>query len=38
VINPTVIEVLKRLDLISKSEYEQLVEKFSPILKIIEVI
>lgn len=32
-INPTVIGVLKRLDLISKSEYEQLVEKFSPILK-----
>ena len=32
-INPTVIGVLKRLDLISKSEYEQFIEKFPPILK-----
>ncbi|MDF2565849.1 MAG: L-asparaginase, partial [Massilibacillus sp.] len=32
-INPIVIGVLKRLDLISTSEYDQLVEKFPPILK-----
>lgn len=32
-INPTVIGVLKRLDLISQDEYAQLSEKFPPILK-----
>lgn len=32
-INPTVIGVLKRMDLISKLEYAELIEKFPPILK-----
>lgn len=32
-INPVVIGTLKRMDLISKSEYDQLIEKYPPILK-----
>lgn len=32
-INPVIIGILKRLDLITKAEYDQLVEKFPPILK-----
>lgn len=32
-INPVVLGILKRMDLISKAEYEQLAEKFPPILK-----
>lgn len=32
-INPTVIGILKRLDLVSKSEYNLLIEKFPPVLK-----
>jgi L-asparaginase II len=32
-INPAVIGILKRLDLITKAEHEQLLEKFPPILR-----
>lgn len=32
-INPIAIGVIKRMDLISKSEYAELIEKFPPILK-----
>lgn len=32
-INPTVIGILKRLGLVNKAEYEQLIEKFPPVLK-----
>ncbi|GBG57252.1 hypothetical protein SPFL3102_02618 [Sporomusaceae bacterium FL31] len=32
-INPVIIGILKRLDLITKAEYDELIEKFPPILK-----